>query len=192
MLEKDTLIKVRNRDNGTVGYTIPELGNLHREFAQNETKEITMDELRKLSWVNGGKELLKDYLVIEDKEAISELLGEVEPEYNYTEEDIKNLLIKGTLDEFLDCLDFAPEGVINLIKKLAVDLKLNDVQKREAILEKTGFNVTSAIMINEETSEEEEQSTTTTRRVTTIAQKEDSVSEPQQQQQQQRRVVITK
>ena len=32
MLEKDTLIRVRNRDNGKVGYTIPDLGNLHRQF----------------------------------------------------------------------------------------------------------------------------------------------------------------
>ena len=32
MIEKDTLIKVINRVNGTVGYTIPDLNNLHRSF----------------------------------------------------------------------------------------------------------------------------------------------------------------
>ena len=32
MIENSTLIKVKNRDNGTVGYTIPDLGNLHRNF----------------------------------------------------------------------------------------------------------------------------------------------------------------
>jgi len=36
----------------------------------------------------------------------------------------------GSLDEFLDCLDFAPEGVTDLIKTLAVELPLNDVAKR--------------------------------------------------------------
>ena len=51
----------------------------------------------------------------------------------------------------MDCLDFAPEGVIELVKKYAVELKVNDIQKRQAILDKTGFNVTSAIEINEET-----------------------------------------
>lgn len=165
LLDNDTLIKVRNRDNGIVGYTIPELGNLHRDFARGETKEITMNELRKLAWVSGGKELLKDYLVIENEEAVVELLGKVEPEYNYTEEDVKNLLLNGSLDAFLDCLDYAPEGVISLIKKLAVDLELNDVAKRNAILEKTGFNVTSAIMINNETKEDDSDKTQTGRRV---------------------------
>jgi hypothetical protein len=56
----------------------------------------------------------------------------------------------GSLDEFLDCLDFAPEGVIDLIKTLAVELPLNDVAKREAILNKTGFNVDNAIRIRQE------------------------------------------
>jgi len=36
----------------------------------------------------------------------------------------------GSLDEFLDCLDFAPSVIIDMIKVLAVDLPLNDVSKR--------------------------------------------------------------
>ena len=157
MLEKDTLIKVRNRDNGTVGYCIPELGNLRREFARNETKELSMDELRKLSWVPGGRDLLMNYLVIENAEAVAEILGEVEPEYNYTEADVKNLLENGSLDAFLDCLDYAPEGVIGIIKDMAVSMELNDVAKRKAILEKTGFDVTKAIEINKLDAEDEEE-----------------------------------
>ena len=78
------------------------------------------------------------------------LLGKVEPEYDYTPTDIKNLLLNGSLDELLDCLDFAPEGVIEIVKDLAVELPLNDVAKREAILNKTGFNVTNAIEIKKE------------------------------------------
>ncbi len=166
MLDNNTLIKVKNRDNGTVGYTIPELGNLHRDFALGETKEISMNELRKLAWTPGGKALLKDYLIIENNDAIAELLGDVEPEYNYTEEDVRNILTNGSLNAFLDCLDYAPEGVINLIKQIAVDTKLNDVAKRQAILEKTGFNVDSAIRINEESKEDgEEENKATGRRV---------------------------
>ena len=75
------------------------------------------------------------------------ILSSVEPEYFYTEEDIKHLLLDGSIDEFLDCLDFAPKGVIDILKDLAVSLPLNDMQKREAILKKTGFNVTNAIAI---------------------------------------------
>lgn len=149
MLDKNTIIKVTNRDNGTVGYTIPDLGNLHRLFQAGETKEITMEELRKLSYVPGGNNILKNYLILDNEEAVSELLSEVEPEYYYTEEDIKKLLTEGTLDQFEDALDFAPEGTLNLIKKLAVDLQLNDMNKRKALINKLGFNVTAAIEANE-------------------------------------------
>ena len=55
------------------------------------------------------------------------------------------------MSQFLDCLDFAPQGVIDTIKKVAVQIKLNDVAKRQAIKDKTGFDVTKAIEISEET-----------------------------------------
>ena len=165
MIEKDTLIKVKNRDNGTVGYTIPELGNLHRSFSKGETKEITMDELRKLSYISGGKLLLQDYLIVQDQDALRELLSDdVEPEYYYGEEEIKKLLLTGSNDQLLDCLEFAPEGVIGLVKDLAVSLKINDISKRNIILEKTGFNVTNAITINEETVEGEGEEVKSSRR----------------------------
>ena len=165
MIEKDTLIKVKNRDSGTVGYTIPELGNLHRSFSKGETKEITMDELRKLSYISGGKILLQDYLIVQNQDALRELLSDdVEPEYYYGEEEIKKLLLTGSNDQLLDCLEFAPEGVIGLVKDLAVSLKINDISKRNIILEKTGFNVTNAITINEETIEGEGEETKSPRR----------------------------
>ena len=61
-------------------------------------------------------------------------------------------------DDFLDCLDFAPVGVIDLIKQLAVSLPLNDMEKREAIKNKFGFDVTKAIE-NSKIDEEENIST---------------------------------
>ena len=57
------------------------------------------------------------------------------------------MLETGTLDEFLDCLDFAPEGTIDIVKKISVDLPLNDVSKRQALLDKTGFDVASVIKV---------------------------------------------
>ena len=165
MIEKDTLIKVKNRDSGTVGYTIPELGNLHRSFSKGETKEIPMDELRKLSYISGGKILLQNYLIVQNQDALKELLSDdVEPEYYYGEEEIKKLLLTGSNDQLLDCLEFAPEGVIGLVKDLAVSLKINDISKRNIILEKTGFNVTNAIAINEETIEGEGEEAKSSRR----------------------------
>lgn len=153
-MEKDTLIKVRNRAEGSVGYIIPDLGNLNRQFTSNETKEIPFDELRKLSFVPGGRYLLDNCLIIEDKDALQELVGNVEPEYFYTENDIKNLLLTGSMDAFLDFLDFAPQGGIDIAKDMAVKLQINDINKREAIKNKTGFDVTKAIEFNKETAED--------------------------------------
>ncbi len=155
MLDKDTIIKVTNRDSGSVGYTVAEMG-IHRKFQKGEVKEIRMEELRKLSYLPGGQAIINDCLIIHNEEALKELNPDYEPEYFYTEADIRELLLKGTEAQFLDCLDFAPEGVIELVKQLAVELKINDLAKREAIFKKTGFNVTRAIQINEESQEVDE------------------------------------
>ena len=165
-MEKSTLIKVLNRDNGAVGYAIPEMNGLKRVYQAGETKEITFEEIEKLSYIPGGKELLEDSLVIlNNDEAIKEILGHVEPEYSYSKEDVINLMKNGSLDEFLDCLDFAPEGVKDLIKTLSVELPLNDVAKREAILNKLGFNVDNAIRIERESEEPIKEEHTARRRV---------------------------
>lgn len=156
MKNGNDLVRVQNRDNGSVGYTIPDLNNLHRTYQPNETKNITMDELRKLSYVPGGMEILRNYLVILDEEAREEILSDVEPEYYLTKDGVKQLLLEGSLDALLDCLDFAPSGVVDLVKDVAVEIELNDVKKRDAILNKTGFNVTNAININKDTTEETE------------------------------------
>ena len=156
MKNGNDLVRVQNRDNGSVGYTIPDLNNLHRTYQPNETKNITMDELRKLSYIPGGMEILRNYLVILDDEAREEILSDVEPEYYLTKDGVKDLLINGSIDALLDCLDFAPVGVIDLVKEVAVEIELNDVKKRDAILDKTGFNVTNAININKDTTEETE------------------------------------
>ena len=64
-------------------------------------------------------------------------------------------MLTGSLDAFLDCLDFAPEGVLQIIKDAAVELPLNDVQKRDAIKEKLGFDVSAAIANNKESANNE-------------------------------------
>ena len=54
-----------------------------------------------------------------------------EPEYYMSEQQIINLLKHGSMDAFLDCLDFAPVGVIELVKKFAVSLPLDNYEKRQ-------------------------------------------------------------
>ena len=167
-MNKNTRVKVRNRSTGSIGYTIPDLG-INRTFNHKEVKEVSFEELLKLTYIPGGEYILKHYLVVENAEARDELLGGVELEYSYTEEDVKRLLANGSLDELLDCLDFAPVGVIDLVQKIAVETELNDLKKRKAIFEKTGFNVDNAIRINEETKETDAEAAPQARRVSTVA-----------------------
>ena len=160
MIDRNKEIAVQNRDFGSVGYGIPDLDNLHRDFQPNETKIITFDELFKLSQVPGGDYIIQNYLIIHDQEAVDELLGRVEPEYFYTEDQVVELLKNGSLDELEDCLNFAPEGVLEIIKSSAVSLPLNDVAKRDLILKKLKFNVASAIEIAKDNEVETESAPT--------------------------------
>jgi hypothetical protein len=105
------------------------------------------------------------------EEAVREILTDVEPEYFYTETEIKQLLQHGSLDQLLDCLDYAPEGVISLVKNMAVDMKLNDISKRDAIKDKTGFDVSKAIEIKIESEKTDEVVETSSRRAAPIVTK---------------------
>ena len=158
-------VKITNRSSETVVYKIDEMNGLQRRFSPNEEKEVDEDEIKKLSYLPGGKYLLENYFKIDDVNVVKEIVGDVEMEYNYSTEDVKKLLLDGSLDELLDCLDFAPEGVKDLIKTLSVELPLNDVSKREAILEKLGFNVDNAIRIKKEIAEPVQETSVSKRRV---------------------------
>lgn len=143
----EQLIKVTNRDNGYVGYGIPDTG-VRRKFAPGETKEIPLSELKALQYVPGGDSVLKDLLVINNRDALSALNMTVEPEYFYSEEDVEKLLFEGSLDQLEDALNFAPEGVINLIKDIAVKKEIPDMRKRDLITKMTGFGIQNAINVN--------------------------------------------
>ena len=139
-------MSVKNRSSSVVVYKV-QMDNqtVRREFQPGETKTITYDELVKLSFKPGGRQLMEGFLQIQSKEAVNDLNLRVEPEYNMDENQIIELLKSGSMDAFLDCLDFAPTGVIDLLKKYAVELPLNDSAKRDALKEKTGFDVSTAI-----------------------------------------------
>ena len=140
--EKTYLVK--NRSASHVAYRIPEEG-IRREFAPGETKKITYTELEKLSYQSGGRALMANFLQISDENVTDNLNIHTEAEYYMSEEQIIDLIKNGTFDAFLDCLDYAPIGVIDLLKKFAVSLPMNDIKKRQALRDKTGFDVDVAI-----------------------------------------------
>lgn len=154
MITQETMYNVKNRSSSMVVYRIPET-NLRREFAPGETKRIPFGELEKLTYQSGGRELLENFLQILEEEVTTNLNVHRELEYDMSEAQVRDLLLTGSLDAFLDALDFAPIGVIDLIKSMAVTLPLTNLQKRKALKDKTGFDVDKALMHIEEEQLEE-------------------------------------
>lgn len=154
-MDMKKLFVVKNRSASEVVYSIPEDG-IRRPFAPGEVKRISYEELQKLSYQPGGREIMTNFLQIESEEVTSDLNIRREVEYDMSEQQIIELLKSGSLDALLDALDFAPTGVIDLIKTFAVQMPLNDMEKCNAIKEKTGFDVMVAIKNNIADKEPEE------------------------------------
>jgi hypothetical protein len=58
MITENTMYNVKNRSSSVVVYRIPET-NLRREFAPGEIKKIPFGELEKLTYQQGGREMLE-------------------------------------------------------------------------------------------------------------------------------------
>ena len=143
-MDNNKVFNVKNRSAGVVGYNIPE-EKIRREFAPGETKKISWYELDKLSYQPGGTRILEEFLQVYNEEVIQELNLHTEPEYFMGEADVIKLIREGSLDEWLDALDFAPTGVLDLIKQMSVTMPLNDYNKRIALKQKLGFDIDAAI-----------------------------------------------
>ena len=143
---KDTILQVTNRSNGIVIYSVPDM-HVSREFNRKETKKIPYGELLALAQQPGGRELIYNYLFVQNAEALENALNiKEQPEYWLKESDIPKWINTCSLNEFKDALDFAPEGIISLIKKYAVEVPLNAADKREALKEQLKFDVDKAIV----------------------------------------------
>ena len=149
------MFNVKNRSASMVVYTIPEDG-IRREFMPGETKKITKEELDKLIFQPGGRELIAGFLQIQSQEELDDLNIPVEDEDFMNEQQIADLIVSGSYDAFLDCLDFAPTGVMDLVKKFAIEIPMTDTRKIAALKEKTGFDVAKALEMNRLDKEDEE------------------------------------
>ena len=145
-------VQVQNLSDSPVVFVIPEK-NFRCAFGPHEGLNVDVEDLRRVAYQPGGRKLLQDYLSIKDKKLAAELAGVTEDsfdhEYNWTDDDIKNLLTNGTQDELLDALDFAPEGIVDAIVDQAIKLRIPDVNKREAITKATGRDINEMIKVQE-------------------------------------------
>ena len=70
IMNDSDIVTVKNRSNSVVGYSIPEL-RIDRTFVKGESKKISMEELRQLSYQPGGQSLLNDYLGLYVKKSLN-------------------------------------------------------------------------------------------------------------------------
>lgn len=143
----DELVTVTNITRSPIGYTLSS-NNVRRIIAGGATVKVTADELRNLNLESGGNVLIKDYLRVNNRDlalefGISEDL--FDHEYNWGREKIDDVLLNGSMDEFLDALDFAPHRVINMLVERAVELEAPDNNKLNALSKRTALNISSMI-----------------------------------------------
>lgn len=138
-------MKVTNRSDGNVTYNLEEM-HIRRVFAPNENKDIEVKELDTLFQLDGGAELIKHHLLVHDREWV-EKRWDAPEEYFWTYEDVMNCVKNDTLELFAETLDFAPQGVIELIKMAAWRLPLTDLNKINVIRTKLNFDVQAAVQI---------------------------------------------
>ena len=150
----EQVYNVKNRSAGMVVYNIPEL-NIRRQFQPGEVKRISHAELEALSFRPGGKEIIASYLQVRNAEVLKELNIHTEMEYFMDRDQVIELIKAGSEDQWLDALNFAPAGVIELIKQLSVEIPLADYNKRQILKDKLGFDVDAAIRNSDANNAEE-------------------------------------
>lgn len=141
-------IKVENRSGKYLVDSIPNTNIKFTWVKQGSFVFLTEGEIKELYYKPGGK-LFFQNLIIHDQKLREELIGEVEPEYYYTQKEIDEILLNGSIDQLRDALDFSPKGGVDLIVNRAIKLKIPDHNKRMVITEFTGHDINSSILFDD-------------------------------------------
>lgn len=146
-----TLVPVRNMVNHRVVYTIPEE---HRRvvFEAFQEKKIPAKELRALNYTVGGSILLKNYLCVKSIDMRAEFnIPSDQIEYDWTEKDIQHVLLSNDspIEQLEDALDFAPQGIREMIVDYAVEWKIPDSNRRKVISKMMNLDIDEMIKFAE-------------------------------------------
>lgn len=162
-----TQVPVRNMVDHKVVYVIPEQ-NRRVVFEPFQEKKISAGELRALNYSTGGQVLLHNYLCVLSKDMRIEFnIPEDQVEYDWTLKDIHRVLedLSTPIEELEDALDFAPEGIRELIVDCAVKWRIPDSNRRKVISRMTGSNIDKMIEFAEATEDAAEQPVRRARRL---------------------------
>lgn len=128
--------------------------NLRITFQKNQVRKMKAGDIRELNFEPGIHVLFTEYLSVGDPELAAEIgVSEqvLEYEYQWTINDVKNLLTEGSLEELEDVLNCAPQGIVDTIVDQAVEMRLNDVAKRDLIKQYTGQDITKKLEVKDRT-----------------------------------------
>lgn len=121
-LKGDYPVRVANVARRKVSYVLPELNGTTRNFApaplsgKPEIKIVTFHELYLLHNSPGGAKLIYENLQIKDNDVRTALDLPTDPEFDYSIDDIRKLMVDGTKEEILDALDFGPFYIAQWMK----------------------------------------------------------------------------
>lgn len=142
-------VRVYNRSNSTVFYKDEETNKLRvwdPVFNGIESyKDLDIEEIQRALNDYGTKLLYEDYLVIKDKEICKELELDCPLEYFYGVDEIRKILENGSDFDLVDLIKNSNEGIKDMIKQIAVEIKLDSSRKRDIIKQHMNFDINFAI-----------------------------------------------
>lgn len=142
-------IRVYNRSNSTVFYKDEETNKTRvwepSNFRRESYKDLSFEEIERVVNTRGGKVLFEEYLLIKDKNICDKLEINYTKEYFYDEKEVRHILEKGTEFDLIEMIKNSTEGIKDLIKQIAIEIKLDSSRKREIIKQYLKFDVNFAI-----------------------------------------------
>ena len=141
-------VKLTNMMDSPAGYKLP--SGLFRRFAPSSSITVTAGEVREASNMPGTLQIFQNYIRVENKDLAQELGISDDMfthEYSWTKKDVEAALTTQPIEVLQDALEFAPDAVKEMLVDTAVALEIPDVNRRKAIQEATGQNITKMIEV---------------------------------------------
>lgn len=148
LVPDDTMVKLVNMMDSPTGYKL--MNGTFRRFAPRASMSVTAGEVREVSNMPGTITLFQNYLRVDNKDLATELGvsdDSFEHEYSWGKDEIVGALTTEPIEVLLDALDYAPDAIKESLVDFAVELEIPDVNRRKAIKDATGKDVTKMIEI---------------------------------------------
>lgn len=148
LVPDDTMVKLVNMMDSPTGYKL--MNGTFRRFAPRASMSVTAGEVREVSNMPGTITLFQNYLRVDNKDLATELGvsdDSFEHEYSWGKDEIVGALTTEPIEVLLDALDYAPDAIKESLVDFAVELEIPDVNRRKAIKDATGKDITKMIEI---------------------------------------------